>query len=227
MNTGNSNTNSNTAVAVAVTDKLHDKVVIIIANMTGSGEIFTAFDVTKLARSENPIMNVPHEDVKEMVRNLFRSDFCDEYDCRCIELTVSAMAYVYYPKGESPYDHKLAALPNTDPTAPTDADGNTDLTGEKRLNIPASLLDKLALVPGKLVKVETIGGIMSLTATTDPSGSALVVNSDGRLRLNSRMLTKAFGTLPAKYDISYNNDDFSIEVKSADITDTDTNTDTD
>jgi len=216
----NSNSNTNSAVvAVAITDKLNDRVIIVISGLTTRGEIFTAFDVTKEIREKFPTMNVPHNDVRDMVLDSYRSDFCDEYDRECLDLTVSARAFIYHPKGESPYDHPLAVQPVTPtPTStPTrTSDPNTDLTVEKRLNIGKDLLDKLGLLPGKLVKVETLGGIMSLTATTDTAGSTLVVNSDGRLRLNSRMLTKAFGTLPAKYSISFNNDDFTIEVKSAD-----------
>jgi hypothetical protein len=219
---GNTDTNGNTndgGVAVVITDKLNDKVIIILSAMTDRNELFTIFDITKQVRQENPTMNVPHLDVKEMVLDSYRTDFCDEYDRECIDLTVSARAFVYFPKGESPYDYSLAVQPVTPtPTStPTrTSDPNTDLTVENRLNIGKSLLDKLGLIPGKLVKVETYGGIMSLTATTDTSGSTLVVNADGRLRLNSRMLTAAFGTLPDNYDISFNNDDFTIEVKSAD-----------
>lgn len=218
---GNTNTNGNTnggvAVAVVITDKLNDKVVIVLADLTDRKEQFTIFDITKQVRTDNPQMNVPHEDVKEMVLDSYRTDFCDDYDRECIDLTVSARAFVYFPKGESPYDYKLAVqpvapTPTKSPTVRT-SDPDSDLTVEKRLNIGKSYLDKLGLVPGKLVKVETIGGIMSLTATTDPSGSALVVNADGRLRLNSRMLRLAFSRLPTKFDISFNNDDFSIEIK--------------
>jgi hypothetical protein len=218
---GNTDTNGNTngnvvAVAVAITDKLNDIVIIVLSNKTDASEIFTAWDITKQAREEYPTMNIPHDDVKDMVVSSFRSDFCDDYDRECMDLTISAKAFVYFPKGESPYDHPMVAQPvtPTPTTTPTrTSDPNTDLTVEKRLNIDKSLLSELGLVPGKLVNVDTDGGIMSLTMTTDPAGDTLVVNADGRLRLSSRMLTKAFGRLPTKYDISFNNDDFTIEIK--------------
>ena len=219
MNGTNGNTNGNTdgnVVAVAITDKLNDVVIIVLSNKIDASELFTAFDITKQVRTENPQMNVPHSDVKDMVLESYHGDFCDDYDRKCIELTVSARAFVYFPKGESPYDYKLAVQPVTPTPTPTPtrtSDPNTDLTVEKRLNVEKSLLSKLGLVPGKLVNVDTDGGIMSLTMTTDPAGDTLVVNADGRLRLSSRMLTKAFGRLPDKYDISFNNDDFTIEIK--------------
>ena len=221
MNT-NSNTSNgdNTAVAVVITDKLNDKVIIVISNMTDNDEIFTAFDVTKRIRQENPTMNVPHNDVRDMVLDSFRTDFCDDYSRECIDLTV-ARAFVYYPDNESPYDHPLAVKPSTpdtdtsDPKPKRTADPDSMLTVEKRLNIDKMLLVNLGLVPGKLVKVETISGVMSLTATTDTSGTTLVVNADGRLRLNSRTLTEAFGTLPKQYDIYSNSDITAIIVKPA------------
>ena len=195
-------------LTVTITDQLSDKIVIILEDMIGSNAIFTAFDVTKRIRVENPTMDVPHEDVKEMVQDCFYNDFYEDYCRKCIDLTVSARAYVYYPTGKSPYDHPLA-VQEVVPTTKID----TDLTIEKRLNISKHFLTKLGLVPGKLVRVETVDGVMSLTSTTNSSGSTLLVNTDGRVRLNSQMLTEAFGRLPLKYNISFNDDDFSIEVK--------------
>ena len=68
---GNTDTNTNSNVAVMIHDKLNDKVVIIVANMTDLDEVFTAYNITEKVRIENPTMNIPHNDVKEMVFDLY------------------------------------------------------------------------------------------------------------------------------------------------------------
>ena len=126
-------------------------------------------------------------------------------------------AIVYYPNDASPYDHPMAVKPasscSTASTSSTPVLTDTDLTTDNRLNISKSVLDKLGLVPGKIVKITTDDDVMSLTTTTDPAGTTLNVNADGRLRLNATTLKKAFGKLPDKFDITVSIDNSTIEVK--------------
>lgn len=212
------NTASPVVGTVSVTDALNDKVIILICNMTDTSRVFTAFNITEQLRIENPLMSVPHNDVKEMVLDLFRNDFCETYASECIDLKRGDnrfRAYVYHPKDMTPFDHKHAVSPAANVTAPTSTPAplDTDLTKHNRLNIPKSDLEKLGLLPGKQVKVESSNGIMSLTEVTSSPYDTLTVNTDGRLRLNATMLTEAFGRLPAKYDIKVSDDDTTIFVK--------------
>ncbi len=143
-------------------------------------------------------MNVPHPDVHEMVLAQYHETFRDDYERTLTERTVGQHSYVYHPDGISAETHPLAVQ-----SAPVSVNTDSDLTVEKRLNVSQSVLSLMSLTAGKIVKVSMDSGEISLTATTDPSGDTLVVNSDGRLRIGSQMLTEAFGTLPAKYDVSY------------------------
>lgn len=205
-------TNNGAVVVSNVTDVLNDKVVMLIADMTNDRLIFTAFDVTSKIREENPTMDVPHKEVKEMVVDLYCSDFQDDYSSECIELVKDSKpfrAYVYHPKTASPYDHPLAVKPITAPSA------DTDLTVEKRLNIPKTDLMPLGLVAGKKVRldVNAVDGCIELSECTSSPYETLTVNSDGRLRLNAKTLTSAFGRLPDHYEITRNLDDTMIIVK--------------
>jgi hypothetical protein len=205
---------SSPVVAVAVTDKLNDKVLALIVILTGQDGVFTAFDITKQLRTENPTLNVPHADVREMVLEEYNNTFCDDYAKECIDLTVGR-AFVYFPDHMSALDHPLAIQPASVPdstVASTVTSTDTDLTVEKRLNIPIAILDKLGLVPGKLVRIDTDSGVMSLTEVTAAPTETLHVNADGRLRLNARTLTNAFGRLPDKYDISISSCRSKIEI---------------
>lgn len=198
--------NGSPQVMVAVTDTLLDKVVALISELTGKDVVFTAYDVTRAIRKDNATMNVPHVDVKEMVVSEYNDNYSDIYERTLTELTVGQHAFVYHPDGVSALTHPWAVRPDVD------VDTNSDLTVENRLNISQSLLGRLSLTPGKLVKASTDNGVMSLMATTDPSGDTLVVNADGRLRIGPAMLTEAFGQLHPKYDIKLSSDDSVVKV---------------
>ncbi len=201
--------NDSSVGAVTITDTLLDKVVAIIADLTGKNIVFTAYDVTRAVRKANATMNVPHADVREMVVSEYNSGNCDNYDKTLTELTVGQSANVYHPLGVSASTHPWAVKPDVG----VDVNTDSDLTVENRLNISQSVMGRLNLTPGKLVKVSIDNSVISLMTTTDPSGDTLVVNADGRLRIGEKMLTEAFGRLPAKYDVSYDATEAIITVK--------------
>lgn len=212
------NNSTTPVVAVVVTDKLNDKVIALIVTLTGQNTVFTAFDITKQLRREHPGLSVPHPDVKGFVVANYLTDdnFAEVYEKECIELKTGDRAIVYYPNDATPYDHPMAVQPASVPAAVNAASPaaapDTDLTIHNRLNIPISLLDKLGLVPGKLVRIETDNGVMSLTEVTASTVETLNINADGRLRLNARTLTNAFGRLPDKFDISISSCRSKIEI---------------
>ena len=218
MNDGSDANVGTPQVAVVVTDSLNDKVIALICKLTDVDTVFTAFDVTKQIRIENPTMNVPHADVKEMVLQEWKDTFCDDYERTLTELTVGH-SYVYHPDTVSALTHPLAVQPTAAPTsstpAPNPVAADTDLTVEKRLNIPKWDLEKLGLVAGKQVRIDidAAEGVISLTECTSSPYETLTVNADGRLRLNAKTLTEAFGSLPAKYSITRSADDMTIFVK--------------
>ena len=126
------------------------------------------------------------------------------------ELTIGQSAYVYHPDTVSSFTHPLAVQDVTTTDVTTD---DTDLTVEKRLNVSKDLLRPIGLTAGKIVKVSTTNGVMSIEATTLTAGETLIVNSDGRLRLGEKVLTRAFGKIHTKYDISLSSDNSVIKIQ--------------
>jgi len=209
--------NTKVSPVVVVTDCLNDKVIDIIAKMTGRDSVFTSFDVTKLIRIENPTMNVPHNDVRDMVFEAYQNTFCDDYERTLTELSVG-YSYVYHPDTVSASTHPLAVQPvaddtNTDPAVIND----TDLTTEKRLNISKTHLDAMGLKSGDMVRLDTENGVLSITACTSSPYETLFVNSDGRLRLNARTLTRAFSKLHDKFEILLSSDKTAITVRPIEV----------
>ena len=168
------NTTPNSDITVVITDSLSDKIAEVIATLTGLNSVFTAYDITKQIRIENPTMNVPHTEVKNIIIEEYKNTFCDEYECTLTELTVGQYAYVYHPESVSPLTHPLVVKHNTTPVNDVDS----DLTVENRLNIGKDFLGRMNLTVGKLVKVSTTNGVMSVEPTTDTSGDTLVVNAE-------------------------------------------------
>jgi len=216
------NSNSSNNGTVAVTDSLNDKVVALIVVLTGNNDLFSAYDLTARLRTDpaNKGMNIPHNDVRDMVLEEYRNTFCDDYDRTLVKLTCGDDTYIYHPDNVDATEYHLAvktdttatttSTPTTDPAV---SSTDTDLTVEKKLNIPKSVLVKLGLSAGKKVRVDSDNGVISLTEVTSSPEKTMFVASDGRLRLCQTTLTEAFGTLPDRYDISVTPDQTTIEVK--------------
>jgi hypothetical protein len=210
-------------IAVVVIDTLTDKIVALITSKVDSALLFTAFDITREARSLNVGMDIPHHDVRDIVLAEFtadddNSDFCMLYERTLTELVINQSSYVYHPSIVPATDYHLAVQPVAVIPTPTPAsDDDSDLTVENRLNIPKPLLEVLGLLPGKMVRLDTVDGVMSITETTCSPYETLFVNTDGRLRLNANQLTTAFGSLPTKFDISVSSDGLTIKVKPEEV----------
>lgn len=170
------------SVAQEILDCLNDKV--------NQGVIFTAFDITQVARKETS-ETVLHRDVRRIVVNEFLGGNMGDYQRQSLELDVenSPVVLVYYPADCDPYDHPLAAKP----AAPDPADddvledtigtGSTDpdvfsVTAEGRVNIPLKLLSK----------VDDTGG--SIDVVVNGTLNCQKPNSDGRVRLSGFTVKK-------------------------------------
>jgi hypothetical protein len=219
-----SSQNSKISPVVIVTDSLNDKVVALVISHVRTAKLFTAFDITREARKENPAMNVPHDDVRAMVVSNFRTDFNDEYSRTLTDLIIGQAAFVYHPQSVSALSYHLAVQPvaddtNTDTDTSTDTAviNDTDLTSEKRLNISKAHLDAMGLKSGDMVRLDTDNGVLSITACTSSPYETLFVNHDGRLRLNARTLTRAFTKLHDKFEILLSSDSTAITVRPIEV----------
>jgi antitoxin component of MazEF toxin-antitoxin module len=198
-------------VAVKVTDTLKDKTIDLIIIMTGKESLFTAYDLTQRLRVENVGMNVPHVEIRDMVHQEFNDTFCDEYERTLTELLTGDNSFVYHPENIAATDYHLAVKPAVDDTV--DDGVGFGLTDSNRLNIPLSMLNDMELKKSDKVHIETENGVMSLTTVPATPDNELQVNADGRLRLNSTTLTRAFGSLSKKYNIEVSSDKTAITVR--------------
>jgi hypothetical protein len=137
-----------------------------------------------------------------------------------VDLTIGAAAFVYHPQNVPALSFHLAVQPvtpdtdiDTDTSTDIAAINSTDLTVENRLNIPKTYLDILGLKAGNIVRLETENGVLSITETTCMPPETLFVNTDGRLRLNARTLTRAFSKLDSKFEIRLSSDKTAITVR--------------
>jgi len=105
-----------------------------INTMTTAGEVFTAYDVTKALRKDNPGTNILHRDIRLIVDSIFVGAEMDAgYNRDLITLQSGDTAYSYFPAGKQAIDHPFAD-PNAaqgvvQPTGDDDDDDNSDGNG--------------------------------------------------------------------------------------------------
>ncbi len=96
----------NVVLEQKIKDKVWDKV--------RDTEIFTAFDITKAVRDENPNMDVLHYEVRTVVHDMFENDeFFDgeDYVRTLVKLKCGPQALVFHTSDKNATDHPEAALP--------------------------------------------------------------------------------------------------------------------
>ena len=97
---------------ISISDKhliLHDAltryglaalVVESIGDFIDNDKMFTAYDVTKDLRKDNPHSNIPHNDVKAIVEEVYSRDF--ELERELVDIGVPVKPWVYYSEGQDP-----------------------------------------------------------------------------------------------------------------------------
>jgi len=109
--------------------KIRDK----LWDMVRNTETFTAFDVTKALRAENPNMSILHYEVRTVVHDMFNNEeFFDggDYQRTLVKLKCGPNALVFHPDGFDPLDHPEADVPMSSalpcgPSVTTDDDDDT------------------------------------------------------------------------------------------------------
>jgi len=204
-------------------------------------KMFTAFDVTKQLRKDGE--SVAHWEVRDEVRRLFAiGEFGTNYDRQLVNVmgnstfvyfdsTTGADPDMYDPQWlnnaastpSTPFDAPIPASPTVAPSVGAPATQHiANLTGENRLNISSVLLRKMGAQPGDLVDVETVIGfsvsvpaiIVKRCSIHNLYPQSQIVDTDGRIRISGRTLTKAFGPIQNKssFIVRYDNKDNAIYV---------------
>lgn len=198
---------------VNVYDVVNDRAMAVLCDLTKQNKVFTAYDVTKQLRKENPTIDVIHSEVRDIILEEWKNTFCDEYESTLMELNNGQHSYVYHPETVSPETHPMV---KSKPVPTKNDVDEFDLTDKNRLNISKELLTQLGLVSGKIGQIVTMNGVMSVRSSLPDTmlpARVLTVNTDGRLRIGEKMLTEAFGHLNKKYNVSVSSDKTAINIR--------------
>jgi len=195
-------------------------IVEVLDEAVKNQEVFTAYDITIKARklSDDTIFHsgntIFHKDVKNIVVNKFVTQQMPGYNrelCKINKLG-KPEALVYYPDGKSVSDHSLvlsapildnAVTPDDDLDDDFDDDDFDDeeivvskdvynLTAEGRVNIPKTLLDKVA---------PSAGGYDVLVSGTLRS---IAPNKDSRVRVSLKNMGISSSKVRMTVDTSNN-----------------------
>lgn len=197
---------------------LQNLVADIISKVTNGNHPFTAFDITKALRDENPNTEIRHEDVRAVVDSLYRIGQIDpNYTRTSTVLKTGKSAFVFHNINTDSTDYPFAKKGDTDNTAidntnvVQDEEEIVEITKESRLNIPQRLLRAVGLNVGDtayLVSQEGNNDSVFLTNHPAPKDSLNLanydVNDDGSVRVTQVYLVKKFGTASQFYKVTEN-----------------------
>ena len=162
----------------------------VLGAMVNDGKVFTAYDVTKEARSTTSD-NVRGYEVRGIVHNEYQTGQISGYNRElcALEIDGSPQAFVYYPDGKSASDHPLVEDSSTEDDIKDDVDGVVvSAEGAGRVNIPKQILKQVSsngdsydfMVNGSLTcrKVNANGAIRFSLKSLGISGGQCRVSID-------------------------------------------------
>jgi hypothetical protein len=186
----------------------------VLADLTGSNKLFTAFDVTRLVRAKG--ITVRHAEVRELVVDTYRDGLIPNYDCT-LHQTPNFEARVFHPLGEdvtcyNPDDlapgvgqpaatTAASACASTASTASGSRTQNVD--GDGRLPIYGDITRQAGLQPYQRAFIVVDGAKMKIDGSL-AGGNSYMVNKDGRIRISGDLLSVVFKGAQ-KYSISVDN----------------------
>ena len=198
----------------------------IVDTFVSRGMLFTAFDVTKAMRKEDP--SVIHGQIKGHIHNYCKLNMT--YSKELVEINDDTEAWLYVPIGKNKEDYYLFDNPTAKTSAvavnkatvktPAPVSGNVTkmvtrtVDARGRLSIPPKFLREIGITnrwSKKPVKVyagcnNSIGiePDNAMNTGIQPIGQYFVNN--GRIRISKRVLNKGIQLSGVEYDISVNSD---------------------
>jgi hypothetical protein len=179
-------------------DELDDFVVKMVNQFVSQNKSFTIYDVTKQLRDENPTVEFAHNDIRDIVNQMFKRDQITGYLKQLAQLKTGQSAFVYFNINDDVTSHPAVGgdISVVDPTvlvpAQTDDEEMIEITKESRLNIPQNLLHSLGMNAGDDVYLQfndlTDSMVLAKKGTTDSVG--FKVNADGAVRIAQSRLVK-------------------------------------
>ena len=185
-----------------------------INTMVGVDRMFTAWDVTVLARQNTGKVLGRHNNVlKHMIHDLL-NPLPDSYEKTLVTLTSGEQAFLYHPDDKLPSEYHLCddfndVVDSVDNSLPQ----KTTSRQTSKISVPKGLLTDIGVTVGDTVYLSPISdGVEILTYAPIQNMSTVNINGEGRLRLAVSCL-KAYGLVGDEFDISLGQNGKSILIK--------------
>ena len=214
-----------------------------IVEFNASNEIFTAFDVTRSIRQDNPTDDIDHQAVRKIVRGLYDCiDLCfDGMVCSQVLIgEIKQQALCYHKPSQNPDDHPAVVGPADDDTdtmpgttsVPSPVTSSVDspsgrpsfgnlkeflasIENTGRLNIPSpAIREWIGAYPGdKVFVTRSSPDVLEISTDGQPSSKVFTVSARGNIRLGEALLKDAFGPGRWLFKCCNNGGSISIEAK--------------
>lgn len=198
-----------------VTMTIEDTVNHVVDKFVTKDKMFTAFDVTLYLRKEYKD-DFKHYEIKQIVHNIYHSDEMPDVYIRTLVDFKDFSSFVYYPNYKDISEYEIE-----NEKIKTDNIAIKSLTDEKRLSIPVKAIKALGLksrdtfiISYVFDKDYLICRKFDIDKVAIPNivwSNVLIVDVDNRVRINSKDIKKAFDILHDRYEITWNNDNITIE----------------
>lgn len=193
----------------------------VIADFVQKGIMFTAFDITKVMRSDKGL-NVYHSDTRDFIRRFWNKGRMDGYGSTLVNLPVSGspLAFVYHPLTSDPnmYDpnNLVAAIKSADPVGDpvaADPDGTVIRVPDhrQRICVPKEMIDSIyRSVCGRSVNVVAYGPGNRIEVgfetfyDTGADVSVYLIDKSGNVRISPAVSIRAFGSIPNQVKMEVN-----------------------
>ena len=190
-----------------------------INTMVGVDRLFTAWDVTVLARQNTGKVLGNHTGVLKHIIHELMEPLPDDYEKTLITLTSGEQAFLYHPIDKLPSDYHLCDdFQDVDDNIQDNIISIPQKTVRKstRISVPKGLLTQVGLKSGDNAYLSLIAGSESgleiFTQRAIVEQTSAKINEEGRLRLRVSQL-KDYGLVGDEFDISLGLNGKSITIK--------------
>ncbi|KKN52807.1 hypothetical protein LCGC14_0608500 [marine sediment metagenome] len=208
--------NGNVTVTRDVEQALQDA----IDSMVNVDRMFTAWDITVLARQNTSKVLGNHTNTLKHITHSLLDPFPDDYEKTLVTLISGEKSFLYHPCNKNSQDYHLCEKTEDDVTDVPDEvveDVSKKTRVKTKISVPKGLLDKIGLKEGSTAYLMPIvssqeQGCEILTYQHITDMSKATINAEGRLRLRVSCL-KNYGLTGPDYDISLGLNSKSILIK--------------
>lgn len=184
----------------------------LVSGLVDSNFGFSAYDITKALREDNPTIEIDRNEVKSAINSMHRRGEISPDYVRTTKTAPTGQTYLWYHNVNDADNTNSVSAPVVNKN--TVADDVVEITKESRLNIPQKVLKSVGMNSGDVVSLclDSFNTQPPLLTKTDiVDAIKYTINASGELRISQTHLVKQSGVASQFYKVYANGQDIFIE----------------